>query len=1052
MTRRFLRRPQHGRRAASVLAAATLLIGMSQAIPANAAPPTPAPEAGPRVYSGDLGAAELKQLRSVGIDHEDLKTTKGSKKGTTRVQVILNSSQAKELAGKGLRLTAQKESQVRAKAAPKVFRPYSGPGNIREEILKVAADHPNIAQAVTIGTSVQGQPITAIRVSKDVSKLKDGRRPAVVYQATQHAREWITPEMVRRLLHHYVNGYGRNADLTKIVDTTDLWFLPVVNVDGYDLTFQPGFRLWRKNVRDNNGDGQITSADGVDLNRNFPYKWGYDNEGSSPQPTSQTYRGPGPASEPETRAQINLYKRLKPKYLINWHSAAQLLLYGVGWQALTPSPDDLVHEAIVGDIDRPAVPGYVPQLGAQLYTTNGDTDGEAENHHHALAQTPEMATCATAAGYDPNDEWTPERCATDPGSIFGFPDDEKLINFEFGKNLNYAISVGKSAHTPDHPVSPVGRSVPDFKVDKFGVSMGGTQEVAAWIRRSLAAKHLNYRVNGGKVRRDIVREWRGGERYGRDNDTYFAEFRGKVRGQRPGDRVEAWFSGFKKGKRVDSEHFTYTVRSANKADVLVIADEDYKGINPTYPPGTNAPRYADQYVKLVREAGHRATVWDIDKDGAPHDLGVLKHFKGVVWYLGDNRLTQDAADDPVRTYAGNFPDSQVADRAKDLLLSVRSYLNEGGKLLYTGETTGYNGPLAFANGGGIYYGAKGHPERPCVITASFRDDCELLSDDFLQYWLGSYERQSVGAPTRFNGSGRPYSGTDAALAGTATNKINEAGGMLVTSDQLPPDRFPQFRSWSAGTYKDAAGQFEPIEGSWFVSGPHRDNLYRRLTRTIDLTNVTAAQAPTLQAKINYSTESGFDHVLLEAHTAGADDWTTLPDKNGRTSTNVPAECEAGYFTQTHPFLLHYLTQGNPCRNTGTTGAWNSFTGVSTGWTPVAFDLSAYAGKKVEVSFAYVSDPGSGGSGLTIDDTRVTTTGGTLDAEGFETGLGPWQIQGAPTGSPGNGVEFVRSQAQYRTAAAVATRDSVMLGFGIEQAATHADQRALMTRSIRYLLD
>ena len=77
----------------------------------------------------------------------------------------------------------------------------------------------------------------------------------------------------------------------------------------------------------------------------------------------------------------------------------------------------------------------------------------------------------------------------------------------------------------------------------------------------------------------------------------------------------------------------------------------------------------------------------------------------------------------------------------------------------------------------------------------------------------------------------------------------------------------------------------------------------------------------------------------------------------------------------HPFLAHYLTVGNPCANTGTTGAWNSFTGESDGWEQVAFDLSAYAGKQVEVSIAYVSDPFTGGTGLFIDDTRVTTTGG-----------------------------------------------------------------------------
>ncbi|MCH7516305.1 MAG: hypothetical protein IIB08_04130, partial [Bacteroidetes bacterium] len=58
--------------------------------------------------------------------------------------------------------------------------------------------------------------------------------------------------------------------------------------------------VWRKNRRDNGG------SFGVDLNRNFGYKWGYDNSGSSPEPTSNTYRGPAPFSEPESQAVSDL--------------------------------------------------------------------------------------------------------------------------------------------------------------------------------------------------------------------------------------------------------------------------------------------------------------------------------------------------------------------------------------------------------------------------------------------------------------------------------------------------------------------------------------------------------------------------------------------------------------------------------------------------------------------------------------------------------------------------------------------------------------------------
>ena len=55
--------------------------------------------------------------------------------------------------------------------------------------------------------------------------------------------------------------------------------VPVANPDGYDYTFSTQ-RFWRKTLRDNNGDGQITVGDGVDPNRNYPTKWGWDNEGS----------------------------------------------------------------------------------------------------------------------------------------------------------------------------------------------------------------------------------------------------------------------------------------------------------------------------------------------------------------------------------------------------------------------------------------------------------------------------------------------------------------------------------------------------------------------------------------------------------------------------------------------------------------------------------------------------------------------------------------------------------------------------------------------------
>ena len=103
-------------------------------------------------------------------------------------------------------------------------------------------------------------------------------------------------------MHYFIDRWRANdkRDQATCSSDTELWFVISANPDGYQYTFDHE-RLWRKNLRDNDGDGQITVADGVDPNRNFAEHWGYDNEGSSPDPADDTYRGPSAASEPETQ-------------------------------------------------------------------------------------------------------------------------------------------------------------------------------------------------------------------------------------------------------------------------------------------------------------------------------------------------------------------------------------------------------------------------------------------------------------------------------------------------------------------------------------------------------------------------------------------------------------------------------------------------------------------------------------------------------------------------------------------------------------------------------
>ncbi|MET0860437.1 MAG: M14 family zinc carboxypeptidase [Microbacterium sp.] len=1042
----------------AVATVAALALTLGVASPGIASPPPPETETDSlAVYSGAVGVAGLAAIAALGVDRQEMVTAPSSEgSGQLEVQVILSGAQAAQLAEAGTTLEVKAPSAQRRslEAQQGVFRPYSGAGGILEELMALAAANPKIAEFRVIGQTVQGQDIGAIRLTKNVAKTKDGKKPTTVYIGAQHAREWITPEMVRRLAHYYTDSYGTDARVKGIVDATELWFVPVANPDGYDFTFTDGQRLWRKNLRDNNGDGQITVGDGVDLNRNYPTRWGYDNEGSSPDPASETYRGPAPASEPETQAMDGLFAKLTPQFFVNYHSAAELLLHGIGWQVATPSPDDVIYEAMVGDDATPAIPGYDPDISAELYTTNGDTDAHAQEAYGTLGFTPEMGTCESVSNLYPDDEWE----AADCESGFNFPDDEELIQAEFEKNIPFALAVAESAKDPNDPVSVVGRDAEDFRVDSFAVSYGDPQTVAVWAKRDLLAKVMLYRVNGGPLRISTVKEWKGGERYGAENVDYYGEYRGTVKGTNAGDTVEVWFTGLpsvrdiigsRSVKKVESEHFTYSVASDTGNRVLVVANEDYSGINPEPSPTGAGPKYLDAHLAALAANGVNADVWDVDASGVPHDLGVLSHYDAVLWYLGDNRLTQDPEDEITQTYFGDFEDAAVAERQQYLTLAVRDFLNEGGKLALAGETAAYYGQLGSALGG-IYYGLDGAPDQDCVVTADPFADCLLLADDFTQYWMGAYNRTPVGADG-VTGIAPPLDGLEALFGGpaTETNPVDEAGEFTVTSDVLPVAEFPQFESWAAADYLNPSGPFIPVEGDWAMFAAHTDDGYQRLSRTFDLTAVDAATTVTFDAQLSYATEFGYDNVIVEARPVGTEDWTTLPDLNGGTSTQVPAECEAGFYVEEHPQLEHYLTVGDPCSPTGTTGEWNSFTGTSGGWVPVSFDLGAYAGQEVEIVVSYVTDSFTGDTGVILDDTKLVVDGVAEQQQGFEDAIEPWAVLPAPEGSPENTGSFERTQAEGPFHSVTATPDTLLLGFGLEQLDSDAARAEVVGRILAH---
>ncbi|HET9497314.1 MAG TPA: M14 family zinc carboxypeptidase [Candidatus Limnocylindria bacterium] len=1030
-----------------------------------AMPPFTAVAGGPQNEKLEMyvlqGPADTVAEATVGIELLNVQYTLDA----TQAQAVLTRRQAAGLRAQGIDVdfvrnaqgqTVSEQAELQALNGYTVWRSWDEEGGIQDELEQLAADNPDLVRLEDIGTTHQGRDILAVR-------LTDGGRPnkpTVLYTSLQHAREWISGEVNRRTLHYFIDQY-RAGDLATrdLLRRVELWFVIVANPDGYQFTFD-NERLWRKNLRDNNNDGQITIGDGVDPNRNFADHWGYDNEGSSPDPADDTYRGPSAASEPETQAIQGLINRIKPKFMSNIHSFGEWLLYGQGWQTGTLDADNPVYVALGGTDEDPAIEGFNPGQSADtLYVTNGETTDYADSR-------------GTVA-------FTPELGEGIPGSGFVFPDDEDLVQAEFERILPFHLALARSAPNPGNPISPVGITTEAFYFDQdeidpqngahslfdftFDESYGDIQEVRVLAKRSNATVKLAYRVNGGDVIKVAAHEWNGGERYGPGTGTHYRVMTANVTGTAVGDQVEVWYEGG--GARSDS--FTYEVVSDTGNRLLVVAAEDYTGASPVQASG---PNFLSFYTDALTAQGEPFDVYDVDANGrkAPDNLGVLSHYDAVIWYTGNDVVTREPGWGP-----GN-----VSRLAMQEIYELRDFMNEGGRVLYTGQRAGQQYTTSL---GGQFY----DPFENLQCTSSDEVFARCLPSfgsgnnqgDPIEYWLGAAILTPAGGLDPDTGDPFPISGVDDPLDGVALERNgpdsaqnqNIDSSFIALEDYLqvtdPAGSFPQFASEISAIYETGlAGPFEPHTGASFMWSQRADRAYKRLAHTI---NVPAGGA-TLSFWTSYNLELDFDYMIVEAHTVGQDNWTTLPDANGHTSDDLSSDqaCTGGWSNPAdednvlHPFLSHYQTfveADGSCSNTGTTGSWNAANGSSGGWQQFEIDLSAFAGQQVEVSITVLSDWGlQQFPGVFVDDIEVSTGEGSTSFEDDGDPMDGWTIPGAPQDEdniegPNLNDWTRRGGLGIREGAAITTPDSVYLGFGFEGITDASTRLDVMDRIVEYLL-
>ncbi len=230
------------------------------------------------------------------------------------VDALLGEFDFKLLLQKGMSVSIKETKGITA--APD--KEYKDPSEIEDIITGFASNYPHLTEKVSLGKSLEGRDIWAIKIS-DNAELNELDEPTLLFNSMHHAREVMTPEVSIDIIEYLLTNYELDSKVKNWVDLNQIWVIPMFNVDG-NVKMWNHDKWWRKNVR---------GGYGVDLNRNYPTGWNKCN-GSSGRKTSQTYRGPSPASEPETKVMMDFIEKTRPVFDISYHAYSELVIYPFG--------------------------------------------------------------------------------------------------------------------------------------------------------------------------------------------------------------------------------------------------------------------------------------------------------------------------------------------------------------------------------------------------------------------------------------------------------------------------------------------------------------------------------------------------------------------------------------------------------------------------------------------------------------------------------------------------------------------------------------------------
>ena len=201
------------------------------------------------------------------------------------------------------------------------FRPYTS-DRVYKDINSLCDYYVNILSQFNIGESEKGKPIPCVTLGK-------GKKKALIV-AGIHSREHISISFTMRCIEEIADAYSASGtycgyDVRSLLEQYTLYIVPMCNPDGTDIAVagdQPLADLGRFNH-----DSCKFNANGVNLNRNYPYCWEQTFGNTKLRPGDETYPGTHAGSEKETQALMKLCSENEFLWLLDMH----ILGGGIYW-------------------------------------------------------------------------------------------------------------------------------------------------------------------------------------------------------------------------------------------------------------------------------------------------------------------------------------------------------------------------------------------------------------------------------------------------------------------------------------------------------------------------------------------------------------------------------------------------------------------------------------------------------------------------------------------------------------------------------------------------